>query len=637
VATPKPVRRHPAVSLIGFFAVLALLAIGMFLTGTYTPKLGLDLSGGTTITLTAQTVTGSGSINADSLEQARSIIEQRVNSLGVGESSVTTSGDNQIVVAVPNVQSNELVDMVGTTAQLQFRRVYSSETVYAATDDPTIATTFPQTPDESSAEGVFEFTAASGQVTIGYAPSTVTSLDAITQSGNIFSFSASGYQGGDQVTWTAARDDDDSAWSDPVTATADDSGALTFAWTAPGAADGSFKLRLSRALPQDETARQALFQELMAWQPSDQDTAAFSEYQCGDDYADVWDQPLLTCLGDDELSDAMRAAGYQEKYLLGPTIIEGERVDTSSYGIPQGQLAYQVSLSFDSLGADLFGQATTTLASQTGDLNRFAIVLDGLVMSAPTTNEPIMGGSASISGGNMTQASASALSTVLNYGALPLSFELGNVSNVSASLGADQLGAGLIAGGIGLLLVLVYCFIYYRGLGVAVVSSLAVAGVAAYLLIVLLGESIGFALSLPGLAGIIVAIGITGDSFVIFFERVRDEAREGRSLRNAVETGWLKARRTIVVADCVSLLSAVILYILSIGAVQGFAFALGLTTAIDLAIIFFCTKPLVSLLVKTEFFGQGKPGSGLEAEHLGVNPARRPRPGRRLAAATKGA
>jgi preprotein translocase subunit SecD len=223
----------------------------------------------------------------------------------------------------------------------------------------------------------------------------------------------------------------------------------------------------------------------------------------------------------------------------------------------------------------------------------------------------------------------------LNYGALPLAFELGNVSNVSASLGADQLRAGLIAGAIGLALVLVYCFLYYRGLGLAVVASLAVAGIAAYLLIVLLGESIGFALSLPGMAGIIVAIGITADSFVIFFERVRDEAREGRGLRTAVETGWHKARRTIIVADVVSLLSAVILYILSIGAVQGFAFALGLTTAIDLAIIFFCTKPLVSLLVRTEFFGQGKPGSGLEAEHLGVSANRRPRPRRRLSNAGK--
>jgi preprotein translocase subunit SecD len=526
-----------------FFVVLALLALGMILTGTYTPKLGLDLSGGTTITLTARNVTGSGSIASDSLEQARTIIEQRVNSLGVGEAEITTSGDNQIVVAVPNVQKNELVDMVGTTAQLYFRRVYDVQTTQTTTTDTTIATEFPQVPAEATSERPTEPT---------------------------------------------------------------------------------------RELPTDETERETLFQELMAWQPSDDDTISteFSEYQCGDDFPDVWDQPLLTCLSDDELTDEWKAAGYNQKYLLGPAIIEGARVKEASYGIPSGEVAYIVTLSFDTLGTKLFGEATTELVSQSEPLNQFAIVLDGKVQSAPRTESAIVGGEARITG-NFTQTSARTLATVLNYGALPLAFELGNVSSVSPTLGLDQLHAGLIAGGIGLALVIAYSFFYYRGLGVVVVASLAVAGIAAYLLIVLLGESIGFALSLPGMAGIIVAIGVTADSFIIFFERVRDEAREGRSLRTAVETGWLKARRTIVVADTVSLLSAVILYILSIGAVQGFAFALGLTTAIDLAIIFCCTKPLVSFLVKTKFFGEGRRGSGLEAEHLGLSPARKPQPRRR--------
>ncbi|MDR1808267.1 MAG: protein translocase subunit SecD [Propionibacteriaceae bacterium] len=621
--------------IIVFFAVLVLLAIGMVMTGTYTPKLGLDLSGGTTITLTARNETGSGSVDADSLEQARSIIEQRVNSLGVGETSVTTSGDNQIVVSAPNVQSNELVDMVGTTAQLQFRRVYSSSTVYVATEDPTIATEFPTIPDLAT-DGSIVFTAADGVASIVSQPHTVTTLDGITMddAGNL-TISASGYLAGETVSWRGALADGTES-TEQATVTADDSGAISFTWeNPPAAADNEYKLWLTRTLTTDETDRETLFQSLMAWTPDDTDTTNFSNYTCGDASPDIWDQPLMTCLGEDQLTDAMKAAGYQEKYLLGPVILEGQRVTEAGYGIPSNQVAYVVTLSFDSLGTKLFGEATTTLYGETGDLNRFAIVLDGRVMSAPTTQAQITGGSATISGGNMTQQSSRQLATVLNYGALPLSFELGNVSNVSASLGADQLRAGLIAGAIGLALVLIYSFVYYRGLGVVVVASLVVAAIANYLLIVLLGEAVGFALSLPGIAGIIVAVGITADSFVIFFERVRDEAREGRGLKAAVETGWLHARRTIVVADCVSLLSAVILYILSIGAVQGFAFALGLTTAIDLAIVFFCTKPFVSLLVQTKFFGEGRKGSGLEAEHLGVSPTRVPKPRRTLATAGK--
>jgi preprotein translocase subunit SecD len=520
----------------------------MLLSGVHTPKLGLDLSGGTTITLTAQNTSGSGQIDPESLAQARSIIEQRVNSLGVGESTVTVSGDNQIVVAVPNVQSNELVDMVGTTAQLQFRRVYQTEAVQTTTEDPTIATAFPAVPEEIASDRPTEPT---------------------------------------------------------------------------------------HELPTDEAARETMFQEFMAWEPTDDDTSDFSDYQCGDPFPEVWDQPLMTCMADDSLNDEMRAANYQQKYLLGPTIIEGERVSEAAYGIPSGQLGYVVTLTFDTLGTKLFGEATTELVSQTEPLNQFAIVLDGYVMSAPRTNAAITDGRAEISGGDMTQTSARQLATVLNYGALPLSFELGNVSNVSASLGSDQLTAGLIAGGIGLLLVVAYCFLYYRGLGLVVVASLAVAAVLTYVVLVLLGESLGLALSLPGLAGVIVAIGITADSFVIFFERVRDEAREGRSIRTAVETGWTKAKRTIIVADAVSLLSAVVLYILSIGAVQGFAFTLGLSTLIDMAMIFFFTKPMISLLVKTEFFGQGKKWSGLESEHLGASTTRRPRPRRRLATAGK--
>jgi preprotein translocase subunit SecD len=207
---------------------------------------------------------------------------------------------------------------------------------------------------------------------------------------------------------------------------------------------------------------------------------------------------------------------------------------------------------------------------------------------------------------------------VLKYGALPLAFTVDEVNNVSATLGGEQLSAGIVAGLIGLGLVVAFCFLYYRGLGIVVVASLAVAGALTYCCMVLLGSSVGFALNLPGIAGAIVAIGVTADSFVIYFERIRDEVRDGRSLRTAVETGWRRARQTILIADAVSMLSALILFILAIGSVRGFAFTLGLTTVIDVLVVFVFTKPLMTLLARTKFFGGGHKLSGLDPEHLGV-------------------
>ncbi len=232
----------------------------------------------------------------------------------------------------------------------------------------------------------------------------------------------------------------------------------------------------------------------------------------------------------------------------------------------------------------------------------------------------IAGGRAEIYG-NFTQKTSTDLATVLSYGALPLAFEISSVDNVSAKLGADQLQAGLIAGLIGLVLVVGYSVLYYRGLAIVVTMSLAVAGALVWSLMVLLGQAIGFALNLPGIAGAIVAIGVTADSFIIYFERIRDEVRDGRGLRTAIETGWVRSRKTILAADSVSLLSAVVLYVLAIGAVKGFAFTLGLTTLIDLVVVFFFTKPLMTLLGRTKFWGQGRRFSGFEAEHMGTSKA----------------
>ncbi|OYN98473.1 protein translocase subunit SecD [Enemella evansiae] len=344
----------------------------------------------------------------------------------------------------------------------------------------------------------------------------------------------------------------------------------------------------------------------MEWQPTQAEMMEYQNFKCSDRVIDVSDQPLITC----------DRTGTQ-KFLLGPTLIPGSDVTDAQAGIPQGQIQWVVNLSFNQAGGAAFDQATIALSAKQPPENQFAIVLDGKSISAPRVDRPIPGGQAMIEG-SFTQQTATELANVLKFGALPLAFEVSEVSNVSATLGGEQLRAGIIAGIIGLALVVGYAILYYRGLFIVVVASLAIAAAFTYAMMVLLGASVGFALNLPGIAGAIVAIGVTADSFIIFFERIRDEVREGRSLRSAVETGWQKSRSTILIADAVSLLSALVLFILAIGGIKGFAFTLGLTTLIDIAVVFWFTKPMMTLLVRTKFFGQGKRWSGLDAEHLGV-------------------
>jgi len=242
-------------------------------------------------------------------------------------------------------------------------------------------------------------------------------------------------------------------------------------------------------------------------------------------------------------------------------------------------------------------------------------------VEAPQVTGVIPGGSGEINGGGgsgFTQNQATSLANVLKYGHLPLSFHAQNVNSISPSVGSAQLSAGLTAAAIGLLLVVIYSFFYYRGLGIVSVSSLAIAALLSYLSVVLLSRYEGFTLTLAGVAGLVVAIGITADSFVVYFERLRDEVREGRSLRAAVERGWTRARRTILVSDTVSFLAAALLYIFAIGDVKGFAYTLGLTTLIDIIVVFLFTKPMVTLLARTKFFGQGHKLSGLDPQRLGA-------------------
>ncbi|MEY4493975.1 MAG: hypothetical protein RL570_90 [Actinomycetota bacterium] len=321
--------------------------------------------------------------------------------------------------------------------------------------------------------------------------------------------------------------------------------------------------------------------------------------------------PLITC----------DSSGY-EKFVLGPVEIEGSNIADANAGTITTSTGastntWAVNLDFDSTGTKQFADVTSRLYPQAEPKNRFAVTLDGYVITAPTTNAVITGGSAQITG-NFDKLTSKALADSLKYGSLPIGFEVQSQENISATLGSEQLASGLLAGAIGLLLVIIYSVFQYRGLAIVTVGSLAVAAILVYLIITILSWRQGYRLSLAGVAGLIVAIGITADSFIVYFERVRDELRDGRSVGAAVEQGWKRAFRTIIVSGSVSLLAAVVLYLLTVGNVRGFAFTLGLTTLVDLGVAMIFTHPILQLLAKVNFFSSGHPWSGFDSKALGA-------------------
>jgi preprotein translocase subunit SecD len=287
------------------------------------------------------------------------------------------------------------------------------------------------------------------------------------------------------------------------------------------------------------------------------------------------------------------------KYLLGPTIIEGTQISNATAGTQQTTGEWIVLLDFKSQAASTWADYTAANVGKS-----VAFTLDGRVVSAPTIQGAITGQTQIT--GSFTQQSATTLANQLKYGSLPLSFSQATAQSISTELGATQLRDGLIAGAIGIGLVFVYALLYYRLLGVVMIASLFISGLVVYASLVLLGRQIGFSLSLAGIAGFIVAIGITADSFVVYFERIKDEIREGRTLRSAVPRAWVRARRTILSADAVSFLAAAILYILAIGDVKGFAFTLGLSTILDLVVVFLFTHPLLEVLSRFRSFGSSR-------------------------------
>ena len=498
MSTPtKPVKStgRPARTLAILTGAFVLLSAAVFIQGATAVRLGLDLRGGTSVTLQPRIGVGeTGKVTSEAIDQAVSIIRQRVNSLGVAESEVASQGsgtNRQIVISVPGESGRRVIELVGQTAELRFRQVLAE-----TSGVPTTATDAAATPPA------------------GISPE----LNALYAA-------------------------------------------------------------LDCTIPENR-----------------QGTGS-----------DVATDVILACSNDGGA-----------KYILAGAEVLGRQVSKATAAVdPTTGGNWFVSLTFDGEGTKAFGDQTARVVSLTAPQNQVAIVLDGLVVSAPRINEAIRGGSAQITG-NFTQLEAQDLANVLKYGSLPLAFDRGEVQQVSPTLGADQLSAGLLAGGLGLGLVLLYSVLYYRGLGLVTVGSLTVAAGMIYLLVLLLGEWIGFTLTLAGIAGIIVAIGITADSFIVYFERIRDELREGKSLRSAVETGWIRARRTIVVADSVSIIAAVLLYFLAVGGVRGFAFTLGLTTLVDLLVIFAFTKPMMTILSKWKFYASGHPLSGLSKKSSGI-------------------
>ena len=541
----------------------------------YQPRLGLDLEGGTSVILTPRVAKGEeGTLTRDALNQAVSIIRNRVDSFGVAESEVTTAGDN-IVISIPGKQDKSILATVQQTAELRFRPVLlSGAGVPAPTPSATPSGSAPASGSESPSPTASPTSSSSGSP----APSTTTDNRIVPKALRVAASTGPSSSGSASPEAPATPEPTASPTPAPVTP----EGA--------GAVPAGLQERFAKL---DCTDPEAVRQSLR--EPG----------------ADDPDKPLATCDEDGA-----------EKLLLGPAEVLGTDVDTATASLQTNAQSvatggWVVQLDFTGEGKKKFADITRRLFAETGDRNRFAIVLDGLVVSAPTTEAVITNGNAEISG-SFTQADAADLANVLRFGALPLTFDPGEVQEISATLGGDQLSAGLAAGAIGMLLVVLYSLLYYRGLGLVTVASLLVAATITYGMVVLLGWQLGFRLSLAGIAGLIVAIGITADSFVVFFERIRDEVRDGQALRVAVETGWRRARRTILAADFVSFLAAVVLYLLSVGGVRGFAFTLGLTTLIDIAVVFLFTKPVVSLLARTTFFGQGHPLSGLAPERLGT-------------------
>jgi preprotein translocase subunit SecD len=583
-------------------ALLAVLYAIVFWPGTqHTPKLGLDLEGGTQVVLTASTPNGKAP-SKSSMNLARQIIESRVNGLGVASAEVVIEGSDRIVVSVPGKNGNA-VRNVGKPFQLNFRPLMlagvavtppASSTPSAsasATASSTAGTTGSATPEPSATSTAPKLNPASsspaGQGRV--APK-------IAAAGTSTPATAAASASKTPATATPSATPSPSAGTSVPANTA--GGLPVDQWaayrkqfnTGPPTNEADYTA-LPTSDPKNGTAKQQAVQDVLNnWDCNNANLAPL----------DTATEPLVSCSEDGTA-----------KYLLGSVIVPGTQIKSASAVAPgsqQGQLEWSVNVDLKPAGQKAWAKYTAAHNAQAtpGDLaNQVAYTLDSKVVSQPSEIQETITGTTQITGG-FTSQQATDLANALKYGALPLNFTTQDVQTVSPTLGTAQLKAGLLAGGIGLILVVIYSLLYYRALGLVTIASLLVSGLLTYAMLVILGRQIGFTLTLAGIAGFIVAIGITADSFVVFFERIKDEVHEGRTSRVAVPRAWERARRTILSADAVSFLAAATLYYFAAGDVKGFAFTLGLSTILDLVVVFLFTHPIVSLFSRSAAFGSAR-------------------------------
>ncbi|EEJ54167.1 preprotein translocase subunit SecD [Mobiluncus mulieris] len=646
MAGTKP-KNKPLRTLIFFLVIL--LALGGTLGGatiwsnaTWVPKLAIDLEGGTQLILTPKKTTDKGgAISAEDINQAIEVIRQRVDASGVAEAEITRNGNENIAVGLPGTPSEETLNLVKTSAVMRFRTVLLSAPGVVTTDaDPAEALAkIGGAPAASGATPALPAKPVPSETnkTMTVSPSPVSPVPTETGSTQALQLTAT-----PSTPPSAGEKPADKPASDKSSAPAeagkqgDKSGATpapspsqTTAAPKPAVAPNA------HAIPYDKLMKEAQkYPETPAGKPSVvndpkqitlRDMFIFSHLDCSD-------QASLRGGSDDDPKKNLVTCDKngQEKYILGPEVLSGTNVTSAASAMGRTQQGnangqWEVDLKLDAEGARKFDDVAKVLypnqskgGMRNPDNNRFAIVLDTLVVSAPGVNAGVFNGSASISG-SLTRETAATLANQLQFGSLPLNFDLQSEQRISATLGGEHLKVGLYAAIIGLLLVCLYLLWQYHALAGLATASLILAGVATYLVVTILSWSMGYRLSLAGVVGLIVAVGVTMDSFIIYFERIRDEVRDGKALATAVETGWNRAKRTIVVSDIVNLVAAVVLYVLAVGGVQGFAFTLGLTTVVDLAIIFLFTHPMMTLLVKTSYFGEGHKFSGLDRVHLGAS------------------
>ena len=613
--------------LIVLFILVAALVIALT-TGTlvnknanrFTPDLALDLEGGTELILTPVTTDGSDITDSD-VNQAIEIIRQRVDASGVAEAEIASQGGSNIVVSLPGTPSKETLDLVRTSAVLRLRPVIAVMNPMALTQADVDAAQEAVT-SESATSSASSESSASGESAI--------SEDAQQETAQENSQTAEQDQG-DQTAQESDSSDSDKAAdsSDDATSADKEKTSKDSQASKPLTGDALKKAAMAQA----DTDGDGKLSDTPATEPANSSDTGWITEQV------MYDALTLTCGSDSARIAATKddpkkpfvacASEMNAKYILGPSEIEGTELTkaTSSLavndqGTPTG--GWAVNMEFNSKGGKAFQEVTERIYKLTSPQNQFAIVLDGQVLSAPVPNGPISGGHAQITG-SFTSEEAASLANQLSFGSLPLNFTVQSEEQISATLGGDQLAAGLIAGLIGLALIVIYLLWQYHSLGLISAASIALSTGLSYLVVCLLSWVMGYRLSMAGVLGMIVSVGITADSFIVYFERIRDEIRDGRTIPGAIDHGWDRAKRTIIISDAVNLIASIVLYILTVGSVRGFAFTLGITTILDLVVVMMFTHPLMVKLMKTTFFGQGKKFSGLEESQLQRTPLYRGR------------